>query len=69
MSFLFPKAPKPAPPPPVPNVRNTQSEGAAQTAAQRAAAVAGGFQSTLRTGGLGVTNVNTSTAGLLGLSG
>lgn len=68
MSFLFPKTPKPSPPPPVPNVKNTQSEGAGASAAQRSAAATGGFASTLRTGGLGVTNVSTSTAQLLGLT-
>lgn len=51
-------------------MRNTTSEGAArQTTARLFAAQQGGFQSTMRTGGLGVpaSAVRTSSSALLGL--
>jgi hypothetical protein len=58
-------APKSPPPPPLP-VKTTQ-DGVATSTAQLAAAAAGGFQSLNKTGGLGVGQVSTSSAKLLGL--
>jgi hypothetical protein len=52
---------------PAPQASDTQAQGAADSAAKLAAAQTGGYQSYMKTGGLGVPNVRTSTASLLGL--
>jgi hypothetical protein len=64
---LFGSTPKVSTTPPAPKATDTQAQGAADAAAKLAAAQTGGYQSYMKTGGLGVSNVRTSTASLLGL--
>lgn len=60
-------APKPTPLPPVPLPYKSTQDGATVGASALAQVAAGGYQSTQKTGGLGVQDVITSSAKLLGL--
>lgn len=64
---MFGSAPKPAPLPPVPLPYKSTQDGATVGASALAQVAAGGYQSTQKTGGLGVQDVITSSAKLLGL--
>jgi hypothetical protein len=59
---------QPAALPPVPQPAKSQTAGATAATKQLYAANEGGYNSYLRNGGLGVPNVNTSVASLLGIA-
>ncbi|MDP2619899.1 MAG: hypothetical protein Q8P46_06935 [Hyphomicrobiales bacterium] len=67
MSIFGGSKAKPTPLPPAPRAEDKKAAAAATTSARLLAAQSGGYQSTVRAGGMGLPDPLTTTAKLLGL--